>query len=231
MTQPTSEIVPTAPAEGAPATPPAPTADPAGSQTPTTPPAAAPATPANPWEDPKAAQAEIEKLRRENAASRTNAKATAAEEAKKELAQTIGRALGLVEDEQIDPTKLTESLTAAQSQAKQAQVELAVFRAAQGAEADAAALLDSRTFLAKVADIDPSDSAALTAAITEAIEQNPRLGKAIPTTPGMKPNPAQGRSASPPLGLDEQIAAARSAGDMRSVMRLKAAQTVKNSNP
>jgi len=209
-------------------TPPAP-----GSQAPA---AAAPATPETPktdpkpnvWDDPAAAKAEIEKLRKENGAARTNAKATAAEEARKELAQTIGKALGLVAgDEPPDPAVLTEQATKAAADARQAQLELAVFRNAPET-ADAAALLDSRTFLAKVADLDPTDTAALTAAITEAVEQNPRLGKA--TTPGMRPNPAQGRSASPPLGLDEQIAAAQKAGDMRTVMRLKAAQTVKNSS-
>lgn len=218
----------------APATPESPAAAPtppaadAAPAAPTIPAAqAAPEAPAkNVWEDPEAAKAEIEKLRKENGAARTNAKAQAAEEARKELAQTIGKALGLVADEPLDPAKLTESLTTAQEQAKQAQIELAVFRAA-GDTADPAALLDSKTFLEKVSTIDPADSAAITAAIGEAVTQNPRLGKAV--TPGMKPNPAQGRSASPPLGLDEQIAAAQKSGDMRAVMRLKAAQMVKNS--
>jgi hypothetical protein len=60
-------------------TPPAPAA-PAEPAKPAEPPAAS----ANPWDDPKAAQAEIERLRRENGAARTNAKAQAAEDAKKE---------------------------------------------------------------------------------------------------------------------------------------------------
>lgn len=221
-------VTPAVPESSA-AAPTPPATDPAASAAPT-PPATpdAPEAPAkNVWENPEAAKAEIEKLRKENAASRTNAKAQAAEEARKELAQTIGKALGLVADEPLDPAKLTESLTAAQSQAKQAQIELAVFRNA-GEAADPAALLDSKTFLEKVSTIDPADTAAITAAISEAVTQNPRLGKA--TTPGMKPNPAQGRSASPPLGLSEQIAAAQSAGDMRAVMRLKAAQMVQNSS-
>lgn len=181
----------------------------------------------NPWDDPKAAQAEIERLRRENGADRVNAKTKAAEEARKELAQTIGKALGLVEDEPIDPAKLTDQLTQSQAQARQAQVELAVFRAASDTDADPTALLDSRTFLAKVADIDPTDGDAIKQAIVDVVASNPRLGKA--TTPGMKPNPAQGRSASPPLGLADQIAAAQKAGDMKTVMRLKAAQAVGNS--
>lgn len=51
-----------------------------------------------------AATTEIERLRRENGAERTNAKAKAADEARAELAQTIGKTLGLVkDDEQADP--------------------------------------------------------------------------------------------------------------------------------
>lgn len=178
-------------------------------------------------DDPEALRAEIARLRRENGASRTNAKQQAAEEARTELAQQIGKALGLVEDEPVDPNALTEQLTASQQAARQAQVELAVFRAAAATEADPSALLDSRSFLEKVAEIDPSDADAFQQAITEVIAANPRLGKA--PTPGMKPNPAQGRSASPPLGIADQIAAAQKAGDMKTVLRLKTQQALSNS--
>ncbi len=176
---------------------------------------------ASPWDDPAAAKAEIERLRKENGAARTNAKAQAAEDARNALAQEIGKALGLIkDDEPADPVKLTEQLTAAGNEARQAKLELAVFRAAAAADADPSALLDSRAFLAKVANTDPSDSDAITAAITEAVTANPRLGK--PATPGLRPNPAQGRSASAPLSLAEQIAAAEGKGDVKSVIRLKA---------
>ena len=194
-----------------------------------TPPVAEPTQPtppaADPWADPAVARAEIEKLRRENASARTNAKQTAADEARKELTQQIGKALGLLEDE-VDPEKLTAELTASQASAKQAQIELAVFRAA-GDLADPQQLLDSRAFLEKVAAIDPTDSAALTAAITAAVEANPRLGKAsAPPVPGMQPNPAQGASASAPLALGDQIAAAQEKGDVRALLRLKASQVL-----
>lgn len=175
---------------------------------------------ANPWEDPKAAQAEIERLRRENGAARTNAKAQAAEDAKKELAQTIGRALGLVEDEPIDPAKLTESLTAAQQQAKQAQVALAVYQNV-GTVGDPVALLDSTTFLKSVEGIDPSDTAAVQAAIAAAVAANPRLG-AAPADPRVPaPNPAQGSSAAGAPDLDSQIAAAQKAGDIKLAIHLQ----------
>lgn len=186
----------------APATDPAPSNESSTAVTTPDPATGAPAATPDPapasgniWDDPAAAKSEIEKLRRENAASRTNAKAQAAEAAKAELAQTIGKALGLVQDEPIDPAKLTESLTASQAEAKQARVELAVFKAAATAGGDPAALLDSSSFLASLAAVDPSDSAAVTAAIQAAVTANPRLGAAPagPTPPA--PNPAQGASA------------------------------------
>ncbi len=185
----------------------------------------------SPWDDPAAARAEIERLRRENGAARTNAKAQAAEEARASMAQEIGKALGLIkDDEPADPVKLTEQLTAAGADARQAKIELAVYRAAQATDADPNALLDSRVFLAKLADVDPSDTAAVTAAITEVVTANPRLGKVEAAPPGMRPNPAQGRSASAPLGLAEQIAAAEKAGDAKATIRLKAAMALNNSN-
>lgn len=188
-----------APVTPPPATEPAAAAPtpPAEAPKPTEPPKAAEQAPkANVWDDPKAAEAEILRLRKENGAERVNAKQAAADEARKELANTIGKALGLVEDETIDPAKLTESLTQSQAEAKQARVELAVFRNAATAGGDPAALLDSSSFLASLASVDPSDSAAVTAAIQSAITANPRLGAAPaePRTPA--PNPAQGSSAS-----------------------------------
>jgi hypothetical protein len=124
-----------------------------------------------------AVQKMIADLRAENAASRTNAKATAAEEARKALIDDLGKTLGLVKDgdETPDANALATQLAEQQAAARAAQVELAVFRAAGPAGADAAALLDSRTFLDSVKDADPADAAAITAAITKALADNPRL--------------------------------------------------------
>ena len=205
---PAEPTEPTTPEPPAAATTPEPPADPKADE-----------PKANVWDDPQAAQAEIERLRRENGAARTNAKAQAAEEARKELAQTIGKALGIVEDEQIDPAKLTENLTAAQADAKKAQVALAVYQNA-GTLGDPVALLDSTTFLASVKDIDPSDSAAVQAAIQAAVAANPRLGAATdPRSPA--PNPAQGTSAGGAPDLDTQIAEAQKAGDTRLAIHLQ----------
>jgi hypothetical protein len=167
--------------------------------------AAKPAEPApakNVWEDPETAKAEIERLRKENAKDRTTAKQTAADEAKAALAQEIGKALGLVKDEPVDPAKLTEQITAAQADAKRAQVALAVYQNAATAGADPLALLDSATFLAKAAALDPTDVDGLKAAMTEAVTANPRLG-AAPESRTPAPNPAQGSSGSGAAGVKQ----------------------------
>jgi hypothetical protein len=49
---------------------------------------------------------------------------------------------------------------------------------------------------------------------------------ANPEKPGLKPNPAQGKSASPAPTLTDQIAQAQAAGDIKSVMRLKSRQAL-----
>jgi hypothetical protein len=168
----------------------------------------------------------IQNLKQE-AKGKGDAKAQAAADAKKELAQTIGKALGLVEDEPIDPAKLTESLTAAQADAKRAQVALAVYQNA-GTVGDPIALLDSTTFLRAVADVDPNDAAAITAAIASAVAANPRLGAAPSDPRAPAPNPAQGSSAAGVPDLDSQIAEAQKAGDIRTAIHLqnqKLAQT------
>lgn len=208
-----------------PTEPTTPAAQPTAS-TPTEPPAAA-ATPtpvptepkSNVWDDPKAAQAEIERLRRENGSARTNAKAQAAEDARTELAQTIGKALGLVKDEPIDPAKLTESLTTAQADAKRAQVALAVYQNA-GTTGDPVALLDSTTFLKSVEGIDPTDAAAVAAAIKSAVEANPRLGAATGIQPPA-PNPAQGASAGGAPDAAALMAEAKRKGDWQTVIALE----------
>jgi len=135
-------------------------------------------------DDPAALKAEIARLRRENASSRTNAKATAAQEARDALVQDLGKALGLVTDGQGTPTaeQLAEQVTAAQKQAQQSAVELAVYRTAAQHGGNPAALTDSRTFLAKVATLDPTAEDFTTkviAAAQAAVTENPTL-KAAP---------------------------------------------------
>lgn len=172
-----------APAPGAapatPATPATPTPADVAGQTPAPAPATAPeGTEAQNVTDlPQWAQTLITKTRDEAANSRTNAKATAAQEATDALTQRLGKALGLIKDgeEAPDAEALTAQLTEQSTAARTAQVELAIFKAATGAGADPQALLDSRSFLNSIKDIDPANSEAVTTAITTATTNNPRL--------------------------------------------------------
>lgn len=162
-----------------------------------TPPVTPAATPPA-GEDSAATIARLEKELKaangEAAKARTNAKQQAADDAVKQLTQQLGKALGLVKDDApADPAELTQKLTAAQADARTTAVELAVYKAAGAAQADPDALLDSRTFVASLADVDPKDSKAIAAAIATAIKDNPKLkaaqaagrsGADIPGGPG-----------------------------------------------
>ncbi|MER8086610.1 hypothetical protein ABTZ57_16105 [Streptomyces sp. NPDC094048] len=158
---------------------------------------------------PAWAQAALKSARAEAGKSRTTAKANAAEQAKQQLAQEIGKALGLVPgDTPPDPAQLTQQLTESQQQARQTAVELAVYRSAHAAGADPDALLDSRQFAASLADIDPSDTDAVAAAIKAAVTANPKLGT-TPTGParGGADFSGSGTSERKPATLHDAIAA------------------------
>lgn len=162
-------------------------------------------------------------------AKTAKAAAKAAETARAELAQTIGKALGLVTDE-ADPAKLAEQLTAQTTEAKQAKTELAVFHAAAPAGVNAARLLDSRTFMTKVAALEPADTAGLTAAITEALAADPTL--ALTAAPGTRlplPSAAPGSSGGGSPDAEALIAAARKSGDWQTVVALENQKLVRPS--
>ena len=129
-------------------------------------------------DDPAALKAEIVRLRKENGDTRTNAKATAADEARAEMAATIAKALGLGKDAAPTADELAVQVKTAQDTARSAQVELAVYKAAGAASANPTALLDSRSFLAKVADLDPAKAGfadKVSAAIKAAVADHPEL--------------------------------------------------------
>ena len=111
------------------------------------------------WQDPDKARAEIERLRRENGSARTTAKQQAADEARAELAQTIGKALGIVKDDKtpVDPAEITKQLADAQAAQRVTAVELAVYRTATDHGGDPNALLDSRTLYEEVARLSGPD--------------------------------------------------------------------------
>lgn len=92
----------------------------------------------------------------------------------------IAEALGLPTGTQTDATAITQQLDAAKAEARQRAIELAVHRTAAKVDADGDALLDSSSFLRAVAEIDPTDLAAVADAIKTAVKANPRLGKTAP---------------------------------------------------
>lgn len=126
---------------------------------------------------PEWAQKQIRDLRKENGDRRT--KLTAAEQRQQDMVRAMAKAAGVElpgdEDEQLDPAKLTQELTAAQQAQRDTALELALYKSAATAGADPTKLLDSRSFMAAVKDVDPSDAAAVKAAIAKAVTENPTL--------------------------------------------------------
>ena len=202
---PTPQAAPEAPAPQAPA--------------PAQPEPAAPAASAE--ELPAWAQRELKKLRDEAAGNRVKAKEVgdrlAAFEAQQETQrQAFAKALGLAPDEPPTVEQLTEQLAASKAQhdaesarARQAAVELAVFRAASAQQVDGNALLDSRQFVAALNGLDPSApdfQQQVTEAISTAAQQNAhyRLAPPAPTAPEPPAPPAVPKSGAefgaPPQG-------------------------------
>lgn len=166
-------------ANGTPAAP-VPTPPPSAPQQPAQPPAAPPAGESKVEDLPDWAQKIVRDARDGEAKARTNAKAQAAteaaEQAKAEMAQTIGKALGLVkDDEAVTPEKLATDLEAEQKARTDTARELAIYKASGAHNADPAKLLDSRSFLDTVKDIDPTDAEKIAAAIKTAVDNNASL--------------------------------------------------------
>jgi thioredoxin-like negative regulator of GroEL len=109
--------------------------------------------------------------------------------------------------------KRVESLT---TRAVQAEVKALAATGFADPE-DASAFLDLKKYATADGDVD---TAAITTDLADLLARKPHLGKS-PATPGMKPNPAQGSSALPPAGLDDQIAAATKAGNHALAISLK----------
>lgn len=173
---------------------------------PTDPPADPPANPATDPADPPAdpadgdpenvdelpdwARRSLTKANREAAAARVAAQQAKddAAAAQQNLVQSIGKALGLVkDDEQPTVESLTSSLqerdqnlSTTQTALAAQRAENAVLRVASAVNADADALLDSRGFTEKLAGIDltATDYATQVEALVKAeVETNPRYRK------------------------------------------------------
>ncbi|MFE6284356.1 hypothetical protein [Streptomyces sp. NPDC057877] len=143
-------------------------------------------------EDPAATIARLQKeLKQANgdaAKARTTAKRAAADEARNELVQELGKALGLIKDDKDtppDPAALKAQIESATAAHRSTALELAVYRGAAKAGVDPDAITDSRAFMASIKDLDPSDEGfakAVQAAMKKAGEDNPKL-KAAPAAP------------------------------------------------
>lgn len=128
---------------------------------------------------PEQLAALVLRLRGENGKSRTDAKAAAADQAKIETAQAIGRALGLVQvEEEVTPEVLQQRISESNAQLTASKVELEVYRTAAKHGGIPAALVDSQTFMASVRGADPTApdfSDKVVAAVQAAITANPLL--------------------------------------------------------
>lgn len=122
-------------------------------------------------------------------------------ERQKKVLDGVAKAFGLIEetpDEPATPEKLAAQLSDAQARYRETQIELAVYRAAGTAGGDPDALLDSRGFLTKVLKFDPTADDfgdKVTAAITSAIEANPKLRAAVAAAPTAQTSPSGGQFA------------------------------------
>ncbi|MFC8491786.1 hypothetical protein ACFUJU_13485 [Streptomyces sp. NPDC057235] len=126
---------------------------------------------------------ELEDARKDAGKARTEAKRQAAEEAKASLVQELGKALGLVKDDDKDaappdPAKLTAEIERATAAHRQTATELAVFKGASKHGADPDSLTDSRAFMSKLAKLDPNAddfNKKVGEAIKTAVADNPKL--------------------------------------------------------
>ncbi|MGY0023747.1 hypothetical protein ACVHNB_32860 [Streptomyces sp. YJ-C3] len=139
----------------------------------------------------KRLEKELADARKDAGKSRTDAKKQAADEAVTKLTQQLGKALGFVKDDTPpDPAKLAEAIAQKDTTIadlnttlRTKDVELAVWSRADKQSAKAGALLDSRSFLKAISELDPSAKGFTTAlddAIKAAVKDNPAFAAAAP---------------------------------------------------
>lgn len=145
--------------------------------------------------------------------------AQAAKDQHQKTLDNIAVALGFKPDPKTDPTALVTAAAKerddARAEARARSVELAVYRAAGKASANADALLDSRSFLRDLADLDPAAKdfdTKVAAAIADAVTANPAYGNAGGSTTTTTTPPARsggeftgGSGAGAPI-TEEQLA-------------------------
>lgn len=173
-------------------------------------------------EDPAATiarlQKELKTANGEAAKARTGAKKAAADEARTEIVQELGKALGLIKDDKDappDPAALTAKIEQATAAHRETAVELAIYRHASAHGADPDALTDSRAFLNSIKGLDPSEDGfakKVQAAIKQAVTDNPKL-KAASQAPARTSGDFSGSTekATKPTGIEAQREARRKA--------------------
>lgn len=172
---------------------------------------------------PDWAQKIIRDARKEAGDYRTAAK-DAATKAQQEFGDKIAVALGLKPDAATDPAALAANLTKAQQDALNSARELAVFKAASAAGADPSKLLDRASFLTSIAGVDPTDGAAIKAAIDAAVTADQTLkatravGASTVETPGGPGEQGQITDAQLAQMTPEQIAEAYEKGLLKSLL-------------
>ena len=182
--------------------------------------------------DPDRAFKLVENLRADLADSKTKtdaAIAAAAEKAQKDTLAQFAKLLGGGEQEETDPVKLAAKvtdlstqiaakdgeLTTAQAAAKAGALTTQVAILAHGLGGNAKLLLSNEQFKTSIASVEPTDEAAIQAAITKAIQANAAL-KATPGRSGSGEH--QGATVQ---GLEAQLAAAEKSGDVALSITLK----------
>lgn len=162
---------------------------------------------------------EAEKSKREQAIKEAVA------QAQKDIVAQIGKGLGFGQQEQeTDPVKLAASLaerstalTTAQAAVKSGQVATQVAILAPGLGASARLLLNNEAFKSSIASVEPTDEAALTSAITKALQANAAL-KATPSHSGSGEH-----TGAMVQTLEAQLRAATEKKDFVETIRLKQA--------
>jgi hypothetical protein len=207
--EPTPPTLTEPPAPAAEPAPPADPAPPSGQEPP------APAEPSSVDQLPAWAQKLVRDSRAEAASNRVKANEhaaalTALEAKSQKQLDGIAQALGLKPEEatpeqilaERDAARLASDASAAR--AREAAVELAVFRAAAAAQVNGNALLDSRSFAATLSGLDPAASdfaERVSSAITAAVEANPgwKTAAPVPAVPAPPAPPAVPKSGTGPV--------------------------------
>lgn len=177
--------------------------------------------------DPERAWKRIENMQADHLAYKTKQDqrlAEAVEKAKKETLAEFGRLLGGGEKPETDPAKLNQSITDLTSKMSEKDRTLAsnartiaVLSNPAIRNANTQLLLANKAFTDSIASVEPTDEAAITAAINKALQANAAL-QATPSRSGSGEH--QGATVQ---SLEAQLAAAQQKGDKTESIRLKMA--------